>query len=435
MGLDLIISIGAALVLVISANQFSFEVAPKAYLSPVDPLVWLVFFLWLIQRLRKRDLLRVVRLPICAVLFLAVCALSCLRATNLLSAFKDLFQFGEYFVAAFLLFSTVQAIDSRRRLLAVVFTAVTAIIVMVAAVQYVQEGTGDFAVRGLFGNSHVLGGYLALALPAAFAVALSKAGWCWRAIALITVVAGAMITLSGAAFLAVSVACLVLAARRGRMALIATAVGITLLCAAILPRMPRTNVDAHYRSMVCFTDDGEPVDRYPEWQAAAIMVLENPWLGVGIGNYQQNIGMYYGVLPSPNEATEPDTQNLYLVLAASAGIGAAIAFAGLLASAIVAGWRAAARSMDPLEGALAAGAAAGLVGFAIAAFWSPLLVRGIGIPLAFVLATAFARRSPADEDQPPEDASEMRSYGGSDRNWSDRLAKPIAKRQAVSSHP
>jgi O-antigen ligase len=400
MVLDLIISIGAALVLAISANQFSFEVAPKAYLSPVDPLVWLVFFLWLIQRLRKRDLFRVVRLPICAVLFLAVCALSCLRATNRLTAFKDLFQFGEYFVAAFLVFSTVQASNSRRRLLAIVFSAVTAIIVTVAAVQYAQAGTEDFAVRGLFGNSHVLGGFLALALPVAFAVALYPGNWWWRVSAVLTVVAGAMVTLSGAAFLAVSTGCLLLAARRGRTALLATAVGITLLCAAILPRMPRANADAHYQSMACFTDDGEPVDRYPEWQAAAIMVLENPWLGVGIGNYQDNIGMYYGMLPSPNEATEPDTQNLYLVLAASAGIGAAIAFASLLVSAIVAGWQTAVRTADPLVSALASGAAAGLVGFAIAAFWSPLLVRGIGIPLAYVLATAFARETPADHDPP-----------------------------------
>lgn len=82
--------------------------------------------------------------------------------------------------------------------------------------------------------------------------------------------------------------------------------------------------------------DGQVKQAHIETVAAGRMALKNPWFGVGPGNYQENVGAYYGELPNPNEQTiEADHQAGWSILAASAGIPAAtLLFASLLLAAV-----------------------------------------------------------------------------------------------------
>jgi len=117
------------------------------------------------------------------------------------------------------------------------------------------------------------------------------------------------------------------------------------------------------------------------------MIADNPLLGVGAGNYQLNIGRpdYWGYLPNAKK-TEPDTNNLYLVLGGSLGLAGLVAFVAVLVrftALAVSG----ARRRDPMM----TGLAAALVSLAVANLFTALLVRGVTV--AWVAALAAIERA------------------------------------------
>mgnify|MGYP000849915128 FL=1 len=242
-------------------------------------------------------------------------------------------------------------------------------------------------VGGTFGNRNVLGGFLTLALPLAAAGALGATrGIAARCGCALLVLAGLTVNLSGASCWAVVIAVVALAAARGAKVFIPVALVLVLWQACVLRNLPRENDLCHFESVALYDSAGQPTRRYPEWQAAASMILTHPWLGVGPGNYQRQVGPFYGQVPNATGPAEPDIQNLYLVLGATCGLPALLAFGALLTTAI-----------GSAQKAGRTGVAAALAAFALACVWHPLLVRGLGLPLVFVLALA---RHPQQEKAP-----------------------------------
>jgi putative inorganic carbon (HCO3(-)) transporter len=179
---------------------------------------------------------------------------------------------------------------------------------------------------------------------------------------------------------------------RGWKPFLAYAVLLFLLAFLVLQHLPRGNLEVQKESVELFNADGDMGRRYPEWQAAVEMIREHPLLGVGSGCYQEKIGTFYGTIPIvPGSAAQADTQNLYLVLAASIGLPGLVAFLGLLLGAGAAAARKAVLAADTRSNGLFLGVAGSVAAFAVNSIWSPLLVRGIGIPLVFILALALAR--------------------------------------------
>lgn len=150
---------------------------------------------------------------------------------------------------------------------------------------------------------------------------------------------------------------------------------------------------------------------YEEWVAGIYMASEHLWLGVGPGQYQLNIGQYYGSNPNSAIRLEPDSNNLYTVYGASLGLAGLIALLQLILNGWRGSWRTA-RNAAGHEGvpstevseialwwskpegrALAAGVCGAFTAFLIINMFSALLVRGTGIIFAFLLA--LAARMPA----------------------------------------
>ncbi len=402
--LNRIVLLGTLLVIAVAPTQYGIEVAKKTYLCVVDPLVWLVAALWGLRVLLTRDWRAIRWPPAAAWLFLALAALSLTRSDNVKGSAKDLFQFVEYFAVAGMLFAAQFEAAEPRAWARRVFLATVAVVVACAAVQYALPAVPAFKVAGTFGNRNVFGGFLSLALPIVLGLLFYDPAWPRRLGYAALLAAGLAVTLSGATLLALGVAGVGMAAVRGRLALLAT---VALLAAFVLyglPNLPRRNLDTAYDSVALFNGEAEVSTRYTEWQAASLLVLDNPLRGVGAGNYQGNVGRYFGTLPDPAGRTaEPDSQNLYLVLAATLGIPGLLAFAALLATGAAGAARQFARAPDAVSRGLALGLLGSLTAYAINCVWSPLLVRGIGVPLALVCAlatTALAapgRRAPAPE--------------------------------------
>jgi hypothetical protein len=357
--------------------------------------------------------------PLMAVLFVGIAALSLIGSIHPLKGVKDIVQWVEYFIVTFMLFANVPrrianhdrtlepgcphpggfgrdnnpAIRERLAPLLNLFLAVASLVILVGVVQYFLPGTPDFKVSATFGNRNVFGGYLALVVPLMVGVALYETAL-WRRIGLLAVsVLALLITLSGGAMLAIAVTLGLLCALRGKAAFIAFAAVFIVMFVLVLPRLPRHNDVVLDESVRLFNDNNEVSLRYTEWQAATVMIAEHPWLGVGIGNYQDNIGGYFGVLPRPTGVVEHDSENLYLVIASSTGWLGLAAFLGLLFTFGITATRRFFTLTDSRDRGIALGLLGAILSFAICAVWHPLLVRGIGIPLAIIFAmTAWLER-------------------------------------------
>lgn len=389
--LDTAVSAGIVLILLTAPTQYSIAVFGDINLSLVDPLVWVVGALWFLRLLWGREIKWVRSAPLVTALFVLMGALSIIRADNRLAAAKDLFQWVEYFGVAFLLFASGLDRCVRLRTACYVFFGIGTAIVGWAVVEYFIPSIPDVDVSASFGNRNVLGGFFSLLLPLMYGWLLWDRHWGRRIWLGTAIVAGVTVTLSGGSLLAIILSCAVLSLLRGQPVFIGYAAAVVLLLGVGLWHLPRENAWTLHESIAFFEPDGTPTQRYPEWQAALVMAEENPFLGVGLGNYQTNVGRYYGTVPNLAKAAEPDSQNLYLVLASSIGLPGLLFFAGTLLYFLMTGFAAAARggADDAWMRGLAAGSAGALLAFSINCIWSPLLVRGIGIPLVLVMALAL----------------------------------------------
>jgi len=384
--------IGVLATLCIAPTQWALELRPKFYLSPADLTLAFTAGVWLLDIFITREWRRLLPLPPWQhLLFVALACASALTAPDRLAALKDLIQYTEYFIVGYLLFAAFLRSDPRAPKQALIaLTAVTVLILGVALVHYFRPAVDVLKVRGTFGNRNVLGGYLALALPILFGAVLGVRAPGCKLLLAILLVAGLTVNLSGAAFFAVAGVIACMAATRGFKLFIPVVAFLLVWQAFVLPRLPRDNDLAHFQSLALYNGAGNVERRYPDWQAAYSMALTHPWLGVGLGNYQKNVGQYYDNVPRQTGPSEPDIQNLYLVLAASAGLPALLAFLALLTGAELAA-RTASNALlsSSFNTSLAQGVAGSISAFAVMVVWHPLLVRGIGLPLVFLIALAY----------------------------------------------
>ena len=386
--------LGVCLTLCLSPTQWSVQPKQNLHLSPADLMLAGTATIWLMERLLARKVCWRLLPHWTHLLFMSLLGLSVFVANDRAIAIKDTLQVIAYFIIGSAVFDDYlrQGKEDALRTALTVLGCVTLVVLILALSQYRSHACEPLAVRGTFGNRNVLGGYLALALPLVFAGVLHVKNRLLQLLLALLLIVGISTNLAGAAHLAIVGTILCMAATRGPVTFIPILALLITWQAIVLPRLPRENDILHYQTLALYDESAQITRRYPEWQAAASLILTHPWLGVGPGNYQKNIGQYYDNVPRQTGPAEPDIQNLYLVLAASAGLPALAAFLAMMVSAIVPSTPRT-KKCDGARPAVAWGAAAALCAFSLTAIWHPLLVRGIGLPLAFTLALARYRPS------------------------------------------
>ena len=237
--------LAAIAVIVVAPMQWSFRLPLPgtergANVTLADVLVLLAFGAWALgvllhlwpRRLRMPT-------PGCVALVAAVglSLLSVLQGSPKGEGFKELLQYVEYFLLAFVLLSN--AIAGRAALQRAVgaFTLAASAVVVIALWQYF--GTDSFFnVRGSFGNRNVLSVYLALALPVVFGVALYQGGCFMRMSLMATVAVGVAVCLSGGPLIGLLIGLGVISALRGRVFLVVM-IFVALLGGLVAPHAVR----------------------------------------------------------------------------------------------------------------------------------------------------------------------------------------------------
>lgn len=425
----------ALALLLIAPSQYGVSVA-GVNITPADLMLPVVFGTALIA-----GIIRVKSFPFANFIFLLLAFISCFFSVSVSGSLKEWIQYFLYFAVADRIADGAfcHGCEKWIRYAARLFVLIGACISVLALVQYFSTDPDVFplmlrpglAVRGTFGNCNVLGGYLTLLLPFAFGMLLSRPKEqrlplriVMDAALILLIAAGLFVCLSGAALFAICIVLFAMASIKSKWLGILTAALLTGLFFYIAPETPRDNFTTAIRSLEIYNSDsgeikyaenasvsfeaGEPTRRYPQWQAAVMMSLDAPLTGVGPGMYKSQVGPYYESIPRSTGPSEPDIQNLYLIIGSTCGIPALLAFLAMIFGPVFGLMPKALsqkpRSKSPEPKALSTeieninyisfAASFAVLAFAITAIWHPLLVRGLGIPLVFMLVLARQMKRP-----------------------------------------
>jgi hypothetical protein len=392
------------LLVFIAPSQLSYAVHPRngPFITPADVLLVLLVFIWLAEVVATRSWGRLWRLPDAVWAFLVVAILSATKAVDMKLALREILQFAAYFAGGYLLFADLLRRRHRLRTVVDVLTIATAAIVAWGVVDYVTQ-PDVMDVRASFGNRNVYSAYLLAVLPLLYGIGLHSSSIPRKAGLLLLVGIGAVTMLSGPLFWCLLVVLLAVSTAHNWQAAVYSFVGVGVLLAIMPVLLPRS-YDAAFVELGTPYEIGEvyklPVadrpaaadvpivkKRWLEWQPALLMMAHNPVLGVGIGNYQLRIGepLFYGYLPNVKKS-EPDTNNLYLVIAASTGLAGLVCWVALLGSFIGLAEQMRVWAEDEFGTGLAAGLAASLGAIVIGNFFTSLSVRGTAITVVLILA-------------------------------------------------
>ncbi|MDE2931291.1 MAG: O-antigen ligase family protein [Chloroflexota bacterium] len=395
-----------------------------------EPLVALIGLSWLAGMLAGRwsaPSLPSLTIPI--VIVMIPMGLSALAAESLLLSIKEISKWAELFVIYLVTATTVR---SRRVLAALVG------VLLLAALAEVGIGLLQVAFRigpphflaggilmrahGTFGQPNPYGGYLALILPIALAIALSAPrhhirllGWGVS----IALALGIVVSLSRGAWLgtlaALSVVWLLESQRNRPGAIVLAYCGFTatliVLILGVIPEaiLSRVTDLFVYGSRLAQelragpnADNWAILERVSQWYAGWQMFAENPYLGVGIGNYPKAYEVY--ALPGwPTGVGH--AHNYYLNLAAEGGVltlTAFLLFLGLAWYLSIRAWR---RAPDIWGRLLALGLMGSLAAFSAHSLVDSLFVHSIGILLGILFGLLSALGSSAQQRDTPLAAS------------------------------
>jgi len=408
--------------------------APR--MTVADILIWAAFGVLVLRMIITRDLRVLKALPVPAVVLVSLAVLSMLFAGNKLTAVADVVQYAEYFIAFTLVLASVLHAKSRMEKLTWVWLAVGLLLALGGLAHYLANARPAVDVASTFLNRNVLSGYLAMLLPLAWGLVLRYNHIAARLAWALFVLGGLVVMLAGGSWIAAALGILIVSVIHSRKLFPVVLAALLVLLIGVYPMLPRNNTAELLKSVQVFDEElkaGVRIEdpalvesarlspRYVEWQAAMKFLtpgyhrnlgisrgrhIRQLLLGVGIGNYQQHIGRFYGTLPKPNEnITEPDTQSLYLVLAVSTGIPAVLAFLWLLGAFLRRAAVGYAKTRDPFLRGLLLGCIGSLAALLVTNVFTSTLVHGTGpaMIIMFALAASGARlaeREPRETDRP-----------------------------------
>jgi O-antigen ligase len=417
-----------------------------------DLLIFIVFMIWVAKTIVYKEWKNVKWPPAPIFAFIGFGFLSFINAFSIGEWAKELIKVIEYFLLLYILLeNNLRSI--RVQVIMRVFFVTTTVILLIAFVQHFFLKEDEYLIRGMFSNNNILGIFLCIAVPLIYSRLIFSTDYAIKIWMSILLVLAFLVLLSGSALLSPVISLLVMTVITGRKRLLYLYCATILLAGVLYTAvMPDRNVRAirdfgslyeqgsisrsyyhrietqadNTRDVLVQKDFGDkyfqiaedfylkktvpPIvdgglyqemdgkkhikSRYLEMQASLNLLAENASLGVGLGNYQNNIGKYYYGFPKINTA-QPNEDNGYLVIAATSGILGLSAFLWIFLRAIKYCRKGYQLSIGK-EKALFWGLLGSLTAILIENFFSYILSVSLLVPILFLIYLSSKNISHAD---------------------------------------
>lgn len=354
-------------------------------------------------------------------------------------AIAEIIQYGLYFLVAPWIFVNLihdrrpSTFIERRRFALGMFAIAVGIVIAIAISQLWTMDKEP--PRAGFGSPNMYAAFCAIALPLALAFLAHELPGLWRFSLLFVVIVlfqkwlfpGTLLSLWAEIALFAALLLFVFLRPKYRLqddpaGVMSRFMGAALAGAAILvslgfhsPSAKLANQRAEFMRLNSAT---QPVKKqFVEWYASQGFAVPRQRAfatGVGPGNYQINIGTYYGSGLPNEEKMPPDSNNLYLVQAVSIGLLGLGALLWVIFYFVRLAWQARKYFADDW---LASAVLASLAAWLFVNLFHAMIVRGAGVVLAFVLSLAVVAARLNWRDQ-------STLIAGEDSNLSERTAQP-----------
>lgn len=397
-------------------------------LSATEFIVPLVLFGWVMRMVAARE--GRVSLPWIVwplALFMAAMALSFTNSSSLGLSLKEMAKWLEFLAVLILVGNTVREKDQAVLLLGAVLAA-GAVASLHGVYQFaLREGPGSFLVAdtflrayGFYGQPNPFAGYLLTVVPVALAVLLAVRADGTPRRALVStfglVSAALLMTLSRGGLLGVAAASGLMAVLRyhvwRRLSLAALVVVLFLGLAVSYDLVPVPGGEeggplAEFgifdpRDVMVTPQNWSVVERMALWYSGWNIWKDNPWLGVGIGNFK----MAYHPYAIPRwEFGQEHVHNFYLnilVESGAVGLTAYLVFLGALLLYAARALRVGLAGGWDLRSGLAAGVLAVLVALSIHNFFDNIYVHGMLVQLGMLLGLLPFAAGLGEETKWPE---------------------------------
>ncbi|MBI2755789.1 MAG: O-antigen ligase family protein [Chloroflexi bacterium] len=287
--------------------------------GPTEVLTALVGLSWLLRGIAARRIRLMHAAPLTAAAMMSILALfSITYAIAAGPAIKETLKWLELAVVVVVMRDLVRTWERARPLVLALFVAAS-LEALYGVFQFATNaGPVSFALGeslrayGNFEQPNPFGGYLSTVLPVALAVALAPGTsrtvrWTSR-IAVVCLALGIALSQSRGAWLGLAVAFVVAVLVLGGRARLLLGAGMAALLATVLAAfagllpasiVQRVSQAVEYfgvfdvRTVELTSENWAVVERMAHWQAGWGMFLDNPWLGVGAGNYPEAYPFYY----------------------------------------------------------------------------------------------------------------------------------------------
>jgi putative inorganic carbon (HCO3(-)) transporter len=344
----------------VSMNQYAIQIGPGK-LAAGELSAILIFLVWILKKRR----LKVDTLLIFNLLFIGCGFLSIINTPNLLTSLKEIFQMTVYFIMIYLVIINNVTNNEQIKRLVLAFLIGGFLVAFIGVVQYIVGNARTFSI---FYNPNVFGGFLALVLP--LIITLSN-NFKMKAVGVV-VFMGLLSTMSRGSVLGASLANILISLLGKKLQILYKTV-IFFLFAIILVGglgrflyMKNRIFDSHTTNV-----------RISLWQASWRMISSHPLTGVGIGTYAENLPFY-----APQGTEMQDTaHNLYLNIAAEMGIPGLLVYLSILVIILSRAIKNHQTLKDEYLKCLNLGLLGGVIAFSVSNLFTPLMLRGVAIPL------------------------------------------------------
>lgn len=340
-----------------------------------------LLILWLIPFLRREPRAHLSASPLYlpVLSFLAVSALSLIKAANIHLGLNYLYLLLGFLILFFLLLNHIENINQIKQvMLAGVLAGLASCGYNVFQNKGINLGVSRFAYISTFGNPIFFAQYLAAMIPLSLALCLSRPSSGLRRIffglAALLMLLFLLLTRSFAAYLGLGAAILVMGiglagsrVKLKRVLIRVTVIGFALILAGSF-FSPILRAKLSSRRL-------HGLMRIYVWQSTLKMIGEHPIMGVGAGNFRVTYPLYRS--PQEKKVTWKgviyfSAHNDFLQVWAEAGTLGLICFLWLVCALLRSGWRLV-KTTDAQKKILSAGLLAGIAAILVVAGFNPAL--------------------------------------------------------------